>query len=124
MFVQEKNLQKIMLAENPMPPNLGDKEDVEFNFLKKKIRKYLLTQDSIYEKVQKKNVVIMGPLGKLWHALEQENKWGKSSTYSLEALLNFVGHTVLLVGQNSKTFLYLKYSGWCNEKHHTSKIIA
>ena len=43
-------------------------------FLKEKRQKILLHQDAIYEKIQRKNMDVMGPLCKLWKSLETANK--------------------------------------------------
>lgn len=68
----------------------------------------LLNQDSIYEKIQKKNVDVMGSLQKFLNALEQANKEGQSSTYLMEDLLRLVQQTALLFSQTNITLSFTK----------------
>lgn len=49
---------------------------------------------------------VMGPLEKLWHALEQANKENQSSKYSIGDLLRLVQQTVLLVGKTNVTLFF------------------
>ena len=49
-------------------------------FLKGKHQKALLAQDLIYERIQKKNLDVMGPLQKLSQSLEQAKGEGKNSS--------------------------------------------
>ena len=71
-------------------------------------QKYLLNKDSIYEKIQKKNVDVMSPLQKFLNALEQPNKEGQSSTYLMEDLLRLVQQTALLFSQTNITLSFTK----------------
>ena len=71
-------------------------------------QKSLLNQDSIYEKIQKKNVDVMSPLQKFLNALEQPNIEGQSSTYLMEDLLRLVQQTALLFSQTNKTLSFTK----------------
>lgn len=64
-------------------------------FWKKKNQNTLLTWNSIYEKIQKKNLDTIGLLRKLCHAFKQANKDGKTSIYSMEDTLNLVKQTVI-----------------------------
>ena len=70
-----------------------------FSFSKKSI----LAQDMLYEKIQKKNLDVMGPLGKLLQSLEQAKREGEYSTVVLEDLLRFAQQSVLLVDQTRIT---------------------
>ena len=57
--------------------------------LKEKRQKILLQQDAIYEKVQRKNMDVMGPLCKLWQNLETADK-EQDSSVSINNLIKFV----------------------------------
>ena len=72
-----KRLKESILKTIPTPSNLQEvKRMDEFTaqFLKEKRQKILLHQDAIYEKIQRKNMDVMGPLCKLWKSLETANK--------------------------------------------------
>ena len=65
-----------------------------------------MNEDSIYEKIQNKNLNVAGPQEKLWDTLELANKEGQSSTYSIENLPWLVQQSVLLIGLTNVTFSY------------------
>ena len=68
--------------------------------LKEKINKILLHQDAIYEKIQRKNMDVMGPLYKLWESLEIPNK-EQHSSLSINDLIKFVTQRIILVGRTN-----------------------
>ena len=69
--------------------------------LKEKQQKVLL-QDAIYEKIQRKNMDVMGPKCKLCESLETVNKVQDSSV-SINDLIQFVTQSIILVGQTNTT---------------------
>ena len=73
--------------------------------LKKKRQKILLQQDAIYEKVQRKNVDVMGSLYKVWKSLERANK-EQDSSVSISDLIKFVTQSIILVGQTNIALSY------------------
>ena len=73
--------------------------------LKDKRQKILLQQDSIYEKVQSKNMDVMGPLCNLWESLETTNK-EQDSSVSINDLIKFVTQSIILVGQTNIALSY------------------
>ena len=73
--------------------------------LKKKRQKILLQQDAIYEKVQRKNVDVMGSLYKVWKSLERANK-EQDSSVSINDLIKFVTQSIILVGQTNIALSY------------------
>ena len=72
---------------------------------KEKRQKILLQQDAIYEKVQRKNMNIMGPLCKLWGSLERANK-EQDSSVSINDLIKFITQSIILVGQTNIALSY------------------
>ena len=70
VFIQDKDLQESILIQNPVSSNFHEIKRIDGFYL-------------IYKKIQKKKLNVMGPLGKLWHALEQANKESQSLTYSV-----------------------------------------
>ena len=73
--------------------------------LKEKRQKILLQQDAIYEKVQRKNMDVMGPLCKLWESLVTANK-EQDSSVSINDLIKFVTQSIILVGQTNIALSY------------------
>ena len=77
IIIQEKDLKESILKTIPVLSNLQQVRQMdEFmaQILKEKRQKFLHQQDAIYEKVQRKNMDVMGPLCKLWESLETANK--------------------------------------------------
>ena len=71
-FMQGKDLNESFLKSIPVPSNLQEIRRMDkftAQLLKEKRQKLLLHQDAIYEKIQSKNMNIMGPLCKLWESL-------------------------------------------------------
>lgn len=55
--------------------------------------------DPTLEKVQKKNVDVMGLLSKLWRVIDSAASTSDDKTdYAIKALLNLIQQTVLLIG--------------------------
>ena len=102
VFIKEKNLIYNILIRTPVHSNMQQVKKFDesiLQLLKKKLQKSLLAQDMLYEIIQKKNLNVMGPLGKLFQSLEQAKRGGEYSAVVLEDLLRFTQQSVLLVGQ-------------------------
>ena len=102
VFILEKNLKDNILIETLVPSNMQEVKKLDkfiLQLVKEKRQKALLAQDMLYEKIQKKNVDVMGPLRKLLQFLEQAKREGENSTVVLENLPRFSPKSVLLVGQ-------------------------
>ena len=108
IFIQEKSLKDSILKTIPVPSNLQEIRQMdEFMAqpLKEKEQKMLLQQDAIYEKVQRKNMDVLGPLCKLWESLETANK-EQDSSVSINDLIKFVTQSIILVGQTNIALSY------------------
>ena len=63
--------------------------------------------DTTLEKISKKNIDVMGPLSKVWHALESATTApDDEADLTIKGFLNLVQQTVLLVGQTGNTISY------------------
>ena len=104
IFIQEKDLEDSILKTIPVPSNLQEVRQMdEFmaQLLKENRPKILLQHDVIYEKIQRKNMDVMGPLCKqLWENLETANKEQESSV-SISNLIKFVTQSIIHVGQTN-----------------------
>ena len=108
IFIQEKDLEDSILKTIPVPSNLQEvrqMDEIMAQLLKEKRQKILLQQDPIYEKVQRKNMYVMGPLCKLWESLETANK-EQDSSVSINDLIKFVTQSIILVGQTNIALSY------------------
>ena len=104
IFIQEKDLKDSILKTIPVPSNLQEVRQMdEFmaQLLKENRQKILLHHDVIYEKIQRKNMDVMGPLYKqLWESLETANKEQESSV-SISNLIKFVTQSIIHVGRTN-----------------------
>ena len=108
IFIQEKDLKESVLKTIPVPSNLQEVRQLDGFMaqpLKEKRQKILLQQDAIYEKVQRKNMDVMGPLCKLWESLVTANK-EQDSSVSINDLIKFVTQSIILVGQTNIALSY------------------
>ena len=77
------------------------------HLLKENNQTLVCALDTTLEKIQKKNIDVMGPLSKVWHALESATTAPDDDTdLNIEDLLNLVQQAVLLVGQTNNTISY------------------
>jgi len=111
-FIPEKSVKEAVFVPNPRPDNLvpGEKLDEFLSDLTKERRKNTeLAFEAILEKVQNKNLDIMGPLARLWLAVEKVNNHKGDEpppqllVYEAQQLIE---QTVLLVGQSQILILY------------------
>ena len=112
IFIPDKDIKEQILVENPVPENLPQVKKLD-NFMQdilvEKFQTKAVAMDNIYEKFQRKNLDVMGPLSRLWHLLEQamgSNSEDENATISIADLLHCVEQTVTLVGQNNNTISY------------------
>lgn len=76
-FVPEKNLNESILTSSPIPLNIhGPKKLDEFfkELLEDQRKKTELYWDTSLEDIQQKVVQVLGPLAKLWMAVESANE--------------------------------------------------
>ena len=101
-YVQERNLKESILTVNITEVKKLDK--FMSHLLKENNQKSVCALDATLKKIQKKNTDAMGPLSKLWHALESATTSpDNEADLTIEDLLNLVQETVLLVGQTNNT---------------------
>ena len=100
-YVQERDLKKSILTEDPVPSNITEVKKLdEFmsHLLKENNQTSVCVIDTTLEKIQEKNIDVMGPLPKVWHVLESATTApDDEADLIIEDLLNLVQQTVLLV---------------------------
>ena len=109
-YISEKDVKEAILMKTLKPENLDPVENLDDylqELLKRKKRPQDIVIDNTLEKVQDKVLDIMGPLSKLWVMIEQVNSGsGSSSTVEMDAVLELLEKTVLLIGQCNNTITY------------------
>ena len=115
-YIQERDLKESILTENPVPSNITKVKKLdEFmsHLLKENNQTSVCTLDTILEKVQKRNIDVMGPLSKVWHVSKVWDTLESATTppndeadSTIEDLLNLVQQAVFLLGQPNNTISY------------------
>ena len=102
------------MIENPVPSHITEVKKLdEFisHLLKENNQASLCALDTTLEKIQKKNTDVMGPLSKVWHALESSTTApDDEADLTIQDWLNLVLQTVLLVGQTNNTIYHRRLS--------------
>ena len=109
ILIQEKDLKESILKTIPVPSNLQEvrrMDEFMAQLLKEKRQHILLHQNAIYEKIQTKNMDVMGPLCKLSESLETANK-EQDSSVSINDLTKFVTQSIM--GQKNIVLSYHRH---------------
>ena len=111
LHLTEESVERNILDDSPVPandfcapPNADDfiEDLVDYNWLK-----FLKLQDKSLTFIQKKMTQIMGPLAKIWMAIDGARKWQEQNNdFTVIDMLKLVEQTVILVGQANATCLY------------------
>ena len=99
-FLPEKGVHDSILMENPIRSNVDQPQTVD-DFIVPLMSENETAVNLSLEKVQQKIVNVMGPLDKIWKALE-DVKNDPTSTLSLEEVATNMDKTVLLLGKHFK----------------------
>ena len=111
-FIPERDLKEAICVENPVPSNICSVKKLDKylrDILKEKAKQTTLSTDRVFEKIQTKNLEVMGPLTKLWLSIDQavNSKGDEQQTpITLEDLLQYIEQTVLLIGQTNVSLTY------------------
>ena len=111
-YISEKSLKEGILNQNPRQENLvqAKKLDDYLQTLMKEKKKSNESQfDTLLEKVQNKNLDVMGPLGKLWQAVDNVTSYkgeGTPPTLSIENAQQLIEQSVMLLGQTNNLLQY------------------
>ena len=98
-YVQERDLKESILTEIPVPSNITEVKELEefmSHLLKENNQTSVCALDTKLEKIQKKNIDVIGPLSKVWNSIE-------SATTAPDEEADLVQQTVLLVEQTNNT---------------------
>ena len=109
-FIPESTLKEAVLLESPVPDNINEVkvlDDYIKESLKDRNQKSTLFLDNIYERLQKKNSEVMGPLSKVWWAIDQaKSSKDDNVLMPVSDLLLYLEQSVLLIGQQSNLITY------------------
>ena len=103
-FLSEKGVHDSILMENPIPSNADQPQTVD-DFIVLLMSKNETAVDLLLEKVQQKIANVMGPLARVWKALE-DVKYYLTLTLSLGEVATNLEKTVLLLGQAFQAVTY------------------
>jgi len=110
-FIPEKNVKEAVLVPNPRPDNLVPAKEFLSDLMKERKKYTELALEATLEKVQNKNLDVMGPLTRLWLAVEKVNnhKEGESDDPPPQLLVHeaqqLIEQTVLMLGQSHNFLL-------------------
>ena len=99
-FLPEKRVHDSILMENPIPSNVDLPQMVD-DFIVQLMSKNEAAVDLSFGKVQQKIMNVMGPLARVWKALE-DVKNDPTLTLSLEEVATNTGKAVLFLGRHFK----------------------
>ncbi|XP_034301275.2 uncharacterized protein [Magallana gigas] len=107
----EDSIKRNILDAAPVPANAfctpPKVDDFEEDFIAFNAMKFLKMQDKSLTFIQKKIAQIMGPLAKIWQAVDGARKGQEeNSEFTVLDMLKLVEQTVVLVGQANATCLY------------------
>lgn len=106
-YVPDKDLKDSIMTENPVPSNVNKPKKLDGYFkeiLNENHKRNELKVDDALEKIQDKVVQVMGPLARVWYAVEATTT--DSQPLSAEELSKAIEQSVLILGQafNSVTY--------------------
>ena len=111
-YIKEADLIKAVLIKNPVPENINPVktlDDFVKDILKDKKKQKDLDFDNVLEKIQGRNRSAMGPLSKIWTAVESARLSQEDSVeVDLKEIEEFVEQTVLLLGQALNSISYYR----------------
>ena len=111
-YIKETDPIKVVLIKNPVPENINlvkTLDDFVKCILKDKKKQKDVDFDNVLEKAQGRNLSVMGPLLKIWTAVESARLSQKDSVeVDLKEIQEFVEQTVLLLGQALNSISYYR----------------
>ena len=110
--IKEADLIKTVLIKNPAPENINPVktlDDFVKDILKDKKKQKDIDFDNVLEKIQGRNRSVMGPLSKIWTAVDSTKLSLEDSVeVDLKEIQDFVEQTALLLGQASNSISYYR----------------
>ena len=110
--IKEADLIKTVLIKNPAPENINPVktlDDFVKDILKDKKKQKDIDFDNVLEKIQGRNRSVMGPLSKIWTAVDSTRLSLEDSVeVDLKEIQDFVEQTALLLGQASNSISYYR----------------
>ena len=111
-FIKEADLIRAILIKNPVPENINPVkalDDSVKDIYKDKKKQKDLDFDNVLEKFHGRNRSVMGPLSKIWTAVDSTRLSLEDSVeVDLKEIQDFVEQTALLLGQASNSISYYR----------------
>ena len=111
-YIPEKKIKEAILTRNPRPNNLVPvkKLDEYLHTLMKEKRKYQeLTVEATLKKIQNRNLDVMGPLAKLWLAVDKVTNHVEDENppkLPIEEAQQLLEQSIMMLGQTNNLLLY------------------
>ena len=109
--IKETDLIKTVLIKNPAPENINPVktlDDFVKDILKDKKKQKDIDFDNVLEKIQGRNRSVMGPLSKIWTAVDSARLSQEDSVEVDLKEIQFVKTTALLLRQASNSISYYR----------------
>ena len=109
--IKEADLIKTVLIKNPAPENINlvkTLDDFVKDILKDKKKQKDIDFDNVLEKIQGRNRSVMGPLSKIWTAVDSARLSQEDSVEVDLKEIQFVKTTALLLRQASNSISYYR----------------
>ena len=108
--MKDPDIKKQVLLKNPVPNNVNKAKKLdEFvrDILKEKHKPRDLDLDSTFEKIQTKNINVLGPLSKLYLMIKKASASDEEEvSIELDQLKEYVEQSICLIGQATNAVTY------------------
>ena len=109
-YMKDPDIKKQVLLKNPVPNNVNKAKKLdEFvrDILKEKHKPRDLDLDSTFEKIQTKNINVLGPLSKLYLMIKKASASDEEEvSIELDQLKEYVEQSICLIGQATNAVTY------------------
>ena len=111
-YVKDTDIKQQILLTNPLPENLNKTKKLdEFVkvILKEKHKQKDRGQDATFERIQCKNINVMGPLPKLWVLVQNAlSSQEEEVPVEINKVKEYVEQSILLLGQTTNSMTYYR----------------
>ena len=108
-YIPDKDINGKILTENPVPSNLQEVPVLDYFVKTLLVWQTVITTDSQIWNFQEIFLQVMGPLSRLWKALENvRNEASEAIEVPMDTFATLIKQTTLLLGQASLSILYAR----------------
>ena len=111
-YVKDTDIKHQTLLTNPVPENLKKAKKLDKfvkDILKEKHKQKDVDQDATFERIQCKNINILGPLSKLWLLIQNAlSSQEEEVPIELNKVKEYVEKSIFLLGQATNSMTYIE----------------